>query len=90
MRIKNSPANFYNIITRILFSKHFIHVLADFSVASGPPDLTLTPSVEAPGRAKNLSASSVHGESFGASPSFDIPPLAGDEVQDKSVQGESV
>jgi hypothetical protein len=35
-------------------------------------------------------ASSVHGESFGASPSFDIPPLAGDEVQDKSVQDESV
>jgi len=33
---------------------------------------------------------SVHGESFGVSPSFDIPPLAGDEVQDKSVQDESV
>jgi len=32
---------------------------------------------------------SVHGESIGASPSFDIPPLAGDEVQDKSVQDES-
>jgi hypothetical protein len=35
-------------------------------------------------------ALSVHGESFGVSPSFDIPPLAGDEVQDKSVQDKSV
>jgi len=33
---------------------------------------------------------SVHGESFGVSLSFDIPPLAGDEMQDKSVQDESV
>jgi cell division protease FtsH len=33
---------------------------------------------------------SVHGESFGASSSFDIPPSAGDEVQDKSVQDKSV
>jgi signal transduction histidine kinase len=28
-------------------------------------------------------------ESFGTSPSFDIPPLAGDEVQDKSIQDKS-
>jgi hypothetical protein len=33
---------------------------------------------------------SIHDESFGASPSFDIPPSAGDEVQDKSIHDESI